>query len=73
MSKATRKARKHNPPFDDYFIELDHKRVRVRLFDGTTLVGKLHAKAKYNVKLEGEGGKYIYINKAYIVMIEPLE
>ncbi|MEM4481414.1 MAG: hypothetical protein QXK88_01440 [Desulfurococcaceae archaeon] len=46
--------------------------MKVLLHNGTTIVGKAET-SKYWLKMQVAGGRCIYVNKAYVVMIEPAE
>ncbi|MEM3974762.1 MAG: hypothetical protein QW320_10380 [Ignisphaera sp.] len=57
------------PEFDH---EYEGRTVRVILHNGTTIIGKAET-SKYWLKIQVAGGRCIYVNKAFIVMIEPAE
>jgi len=56
----------------EFDSEYESRTVRVTLHNGTAVIGKAET-SKYWLKLRITGGKSIYVNKAYVVMIEPLE
>ena len=56
----------------NYVAVLHKQRVRVKLVNGEVFEGKLKARDPYFVSLLTEGGP-IYINKAHILYIKPLE
>lgn len=57
------------PEFDQ---EYDGKTVRITLHNGGVVVGRAET-SKYWLKIRAQGDRVLYINKAYIVMIEPAE
>ncbi|MEM4546937.1 MAG: hypothetical protein QXL83_01055 [Zestosphaera sp.] len=56
----------------EFDSEYEGKTVRVTLHNGTVVIGRAKT-SRYWLKLRIVGGKSIYVNKAYVVMIEPLE
>ncbi|MEM1719862.1 MAG: hypothetical protein QW496_03345 [Desulfurococcaceae archaeon] len=70
-SSRSEKPRKEpgEPSFDS---EYNGKTVRVTLHNGIVVIGRAET-SKYWLKLWIGGGKRIYVNKAYVVMVEPLE
>jgi len=56
----------------NYVASLHRQRVRLKLASGEELEGQLKAKDPYFVALEMEGDRKLYINKNYIVWIEPI-
>jgi len=69
--RKERKRKREEREEVDYVMDLDHKRVKIILHDGREFTGKLHSKARYNIKLETDDGKLYVINKAYVVMYIP--
>jgi len=83
--RAQRKERKEAKPKkerikDDYIDDLDHKIVWMKLSTGEVLKGRIHAKRRFNVKLEVQDGyersfplgiedASIIINKGFIVWV----
>jgi len=63
------------PSREDYIIELDGKHVEVHIQYGQSILkleGIISSDARFNIKLKLKDGKTIYINKAFLVAIEPL-
>ncbi|MEM0460471.1 MAG: hypothetical protein QXZ31_11430 [Thermofilaceae archaeon] len=60
------------PRRSEFDHEYDGRAVKVVLHNGTTIVGKVET-SKYWLKMQVASGRCIYVNKAYVVMIEPLE
>lgn len=54
--------------FDD---EYEGRTVKLTLHNGTVLIGRVET-SKYWLKLQTAGSSYVYVNKAYVVAIEPL-
>ena len=62
--------------YDNYSVFLHKKRVEVHVaYEGTVLKieGIIRAKAKFDIQLLINDKEYITINKAYIILIKPLE
>ncbi|MGC8852075.1 MAG: hypothetical protein ACP5P0_00540 [Hydrogenobacter sp.] len=75
QAKPQPKKEKKGPSREDYVIELDGKLVEVHMLYGTSILkleGIISADARFNIKLKLKDGKTIYINKAFIVAIEPI-
>jgi len=68
MSNEKIKPRK----FDNFYEEYQDNDVRVVLHNEKIINGKIVESRKYWVKLES-GGTIYYINKAYIMFIQPLK
>ncbi|MEM3964381.1 MAG: hypothetical protein QW584_01490 [Thermofilaceae archaeon] len=77
MEKPKRSAEKTGKPGEEsrrseFDSEYEGRTVRVTLHNGTVVIGRAET-SKYWLKLRIAGGKSVYVNKAYVVMIEPLE
>lgn len=57
------------PEFDP---EYEGRVVKLTLHNGTTVIGRAET-SKYWLKMVSASGKCIYVNKAYVVLIEPAE
>jgi len=57
----------------NYVASLHKKRVRVKLITGEEFEGRLKARDPYFIGLILDGSRKVYLNKAHIVLIEPLE
>ncbi|MEM0233629.1 MAG: hypothetical protein QXL22_06385 [Candidatus Nezhaarchaeales archaeon] len=60
------------PRRSEFDHEYEGRTVRVTLHNGTVVIGRAET-SKYWLKIQTTGSKHIYVNKAFIVMIEPAE
>ncbi|MEM1820368.1 MAG: hypothetical protein QXU64_02120 [Thermofilaceae archaeon] len=56
---------------DNFDSEYSGREVRLYLYGGAKLTGRVEA-SRYWLKVTSNG-KTIYVNKAYVMMVEPLE
>lgn len=67
--------RKHTHPYKSFDHEYHGKTVKITLSDGSSIIGKAEA-SQYWIKVEywdRVGKKTVYVNKAHVVKIEPME
>ena len=58
--------------YDNFFEEYRDAEVRVVLYNEKVLSGRIVESRRYWVKLAADGGAYYYINKAWVVYVQPL-
>ena len=58
--------------YSDFFEEFRDAEVRVVLYNEKVLSGRIVESRRYWVKLAADGGTYYYINKAWVVYVQPL-
>jgi len=59
--------------YDNFFEEFKDQEVRVVLYNEKVLSGRVVESRKYWIKLTTDGTTYYYINKAWIVYVQPLK
>lgn len=57
---------------DDFFSEILGKRVNLYTVDGHVFSCTILEVSTYQLKIQDDSGKTLYINKGYIAYIEPL-
>jgi len=57
---------------EDYFGELIGKTVKIAILNQPLFIGIIREFRKYFIKCENPDGKTLYINKAFIITIEPI-
>jgi hypothetical protein len=58
--------------YDNFFEEFRDAEVRVVLYNEKVLSGRIVESRRYWLKLTTDGGTYYYINKAWVVYVQPL-
>ena len=64
---------KPGPRYDNFFEEFKDVEVRVVLHNERVLSGRVVESRRYWIKLTTDGSTYYYINKAWIVYVQPLK
>ena len=59
--------------YDNFFEEFRDVEVRVVLHNERVLSGRVVESRRYWIKLTTDGSTYYYINKAWIVYVQPLK
>ena len=59
--------------YSDFSEELGGAEVRVVLYNERVLSGRIVESRRYWVKLAADGSTYYYINKAWVVYVQPLK
>jgi len=59
--------------YDNFFEEFKDQEVRVVLYNEKVLSGRVLETRRYWIKLTTDGTTYYYVNKAWIVYVQPLK
>jgi len=59
--------------YDNFFEEFKDQEVRVVLYNEKMLSGRVLETRRYWIKLTTDGTTYYYVNKAWIVYVQPLK
>ena len=59
--------------YDNFYEEFKDLEVRVVLYNEKVLSGRVIESRKYWIKLTTDGTTYYYVNKAWIVYVQPLK
>lgn len=64
--------RQHSGKLGDFSEEYNGKLAKISVLNQPMLIGKIVEARRYWIKVETAEGKTIYLNKAYIISIEPI-
>ena len=59
--------------YDNFYEEFKDQEVRVVLYNEKVLSGRVVESRRYWIKLTTDGTTYYYVNKAWVVYVQPLK